>query len=125
MLRKSEHFLYSTKGRNYLLEFSVYRLYRVISLKIVYIVRFCFAKIEYRCRKFMLFHKMLHQICTKIFAPTQSKKAIKNSSVIFRFTLLSSYLRNEVIFKTLCYSRLVFLKDMGINISRDCNIAMA
>ena len=68
---------------NYLFEFSVYRLYRVISLKIVYIVRFCFAKIEYRCRKFMLFHKMLHQICTKIFAPTQRKKTIKNSSVIF------------------------------------------
>lgn len=103
----------------------MYRLYRVISLKIVYIVRFCFTKIEYRFKKFMLFYKVLHQICTKIFAPTQSKKAIKNSSVIFRFTLLSSYLRNEVIFKTLCYSRLVFLKDMGINISRDCNIAMA
>ncbi len=103
----------------------MYRLYRVISLKIVYIVRFCVAKIEYRCRKFMLFHKMLHQICTKIFAPTQSKEAIKNSSVIFRFTLLSLHLENEVIFKTLCYSHLVFLKDMGINISRYCNIAMA
>ena len=110
---------------DYLLEFSVYRLYCVISLIIVYIVRFCFAKIGYRCKKFMVFHKVLHQICTKIFAPTQRKKTTKNSSVIFRFTLLSSYLRNEVIFKTLCYSRLVFLKDMGINISRNCNIAMA
>ena len=47
----------------------MYRLYRVISLKIVYIVQFCFAKFEYRCKKFMSFHKMLHQICTKIFAP--------------------------------------------------------
>ena len=63
----------------------MYRLYRVISLKIVYIVVFCIAKIEYRCKKFMLFHKVLHQICTKIFAPTQSKKTIKNSSVIFLF----------------------------------------
>ena len=34
-------------------------------------------------------------------------------------------LLNKVIFKALCYSRLVFLKDMGINISCDCNIAMA
>ena len=47
----------------------MYRLYRVISLKIVYIVVFCIAKIEYRCKKFMLFHKVLHQICTKIIAP--------------------------------------------------------
>ncbi len=42
----------------------MYRLYCVISLKIVHIVVFCIVKIEYRCKKFMLFHKMLHQICT-------------------------------------------------------------
>ena len=53
---------------NQYFEFSVYRLYRVISLEIVYIVVFCIAKIEYRCKKFMVFHKVLHQICTKIIA---------------------------------------------------------
>lgn len=35
----------------------MYRLYRVISLEIVYIVVFCIAKIEYRCKKFMVFQK--------------------------------------------------------------------
>ena len=103
----------------------MYRLYRVISFKIVYIVRFCFAKIEYRCKKFVPFHKMLHQICTKIIAPTQSKKTIKNSSVFFRFTLLSSHLKNEVIFKALCYFLLVLLKNMTVSIGRNCNITMA
>jgi len=61
----------------------------------------------------MVFHKVLHQICTKIFAPTQSKKAIKNSSVFFRFTLLSSHLKNEVIFKTFCYRYFCSDEDKG------------
>ncbi len=74
-----EHVFFKSKGQNLLnMEFSVYRLYRVISLKIVYIVRFCFAKIEYRCKKFMLFHKVLHQICTKSFY-IKAEEGAKNS----------------------------------------------
>ena len=49
----------------------------------------------------------------------------KNSSVIFCFTLLSLHLKNEVIFKTLCYFLLILLKNMAVSIGCNCNIAMA
>ncbi len=42
---------------NYLLEFSVYRLYRVISLKIVYIVGVCFAKLNIVAKSLCCFMK--------------------------------------------------------------------
>ena len=86
----------------------MYRLYRVISFEIVYIVRFCFAKIEYCCKKFMLFHKVLHQICTKIFAPTQSKKAPKVMVPFCELCFLSDFtiwlsFKNQLLILTYSY----------------------
>ena len=63
----AEHFLQvSTKGRNYLLEFLHWRFTAFYIVRNAHIVGYCEGVIAYRLIFWVLPHRMLHQISTKL-----------------------------------------------------------